>query len=311
MNRFFIIALCIVIVSSASGSASDTIVLKSKPIYGKEARVISFILDNNHYRRMRLNDSLSSAILDRYINELDNNRTYFLSEDVKSFEKFRFSIDDLTRSENVEPAYEIYNVFRQRYSERMKYVIGILTNQEFDYTLDEYYETNREKEPWANSIAELEDIWRKIIKSQALSLKLAGKKQNEIKEALDKRYLRFVKSVSQFTSEDVFNMYMNSVTEAYDPHTNYLSPKASDLFNQQMKLSLEGIGAQLQTENDYTKISRILPGGPAEKSDLIHANDLITGVAQGKEGEMIDVVGWRLDDVVKLIKGPKGRRRTA
>jgi carboxyl-terminal processing protease len=288
------------------GGSPDTLVLKSKPIYGKEARVISFILDNNHYRRMRLNDSLSSAILDRYLNELDNNKTYFLAADIKSFDKYRFSLDDLTRNENVEPAYEIYNVFRKRYAERMDYLMKGLIGQEFDYSVDEYYETDREKEPWANSINELNEIWRKIIKSQALSLKLAGKNPAEIKETLDKRYQRFIKSVGQFTSEDVFNVYMNSVTEAYDPHTNYLSPKASDLFNQQMKLSLEGIGAQLQTDNDYTKISRILPGGPAEKSDKIHANDLITGVAQGKDGEMADVIGWRLDEVVKLIKGPKG-----
>ncbi len=288
------------------GQSRDTLVLQAKPIYGKEARVISFILDNNHYRRMHLNDSLSSAILDRYLNELDNNKTYFLASDIKAFDKYRFSIDDLTRNENVEPAYEIYNVFRKRYSERMDYLMSNLTGKEFDYTVDEYYETDREKEPWANSTTELNEIWRKIIKSQALSLKLAGKNPAEIKETLDKRYQRFIRSVQQFTSEDVFNVYMNSVTEAYDPHTNYLSPKASDLFNQQMKLSLEGIGAQLQTDNDYTKISRILPGGPAEKSDKIHANDLITGVAQGKEGEMTDVVGWRLDEVVKLIKGPKG-----
>lgn len=308
MKKSIMLTVSAVLISLTSLLAlnQDTLVLKSKPVYGKEARVISFILDNNHYRRMHLNDSLSSAILDRYVNELDNNKTYFLASDIKSFDKYRFSIDDLTRNENVEPAYQIYNVFRKRYSERMTYVMANLVGKEFDYTVDEYYETDREKLPWANSADELNEIWRKIIKSQALSLKLAGKKQPEIKETLDKRYQRFIKSVGQFTSEDVFNVYMNSVTEAYDPHTNYLSPKASDLFNQQMKLSLEGIGAQLQTDNDYTKISRILPGGPAEKSDKIHANDLITGVAQGKDGEMADVIGWRLDEVVKLIKGPKG-----
>ncbi len=308
MKKSILLAVFTVLISLTPTFAVtlDTLVLKSKPIYGKEARVISFILDNNHYRRMHLNDSLSSAILDRYLNELDNSRTYFLAADIKSFDRYRFSLDDLTRNENIEPAYEIYNIFRKRFTERMDYLMSNLIGKEFDYTVDEYYETDREKELWANSTTELNEIWRKIIKSQALGLKLAGKKPAEIKETLDKRYQRFIKSVGQFTSEDVFNVYMNSVTEAYDPHTNYLSPKASDLFNQQMKLSLEGIGAQLQTDNDYTKISRILPGGPAEKSDKIHANDLITGVAQGKEGEMMDVVGWRLDEVVKLIKGPKG-----
>ncbi len=293
--------------SIANGNTlRDTLELKSKPVYGKEAKVISYVLDNNHYRKLKLDDSLSSAILDRYIKELDNNKSYFISSDLKKFEKYRFTIDDLTRMENVEPAYEIYNVFRSRYKERMEFVMSNLINQEFDYSIDEYYETDRDKEVWANSVAELNDIWRKVIKNQALSLKLTGKSQVEIKEVLKKRYERFIKSVSQFTGEDVFGVYMNSITEAYDPHTNYLSPKASALFKQSMSLSLEGIGAQLQTENDYTKIARIMPGGPAEKSDLIHNNDFIIGVAQGKDGEMVDVIGWRIDEVVKLIKGPKG-----
>lgn len=284
----------------------DTTRLVSKPIYGKEANIIVQILDKNHFRKIMLNDSLSSTILDHYIKELDNNKTYFLASDVKSFEKYRLSIDDLTKLENVEPAYEIYNIFRKRYKERMDYAINKLINQTFDYSSNEVYETDREKEPWAVTSEQLNDVWRKIIKSQALSLKLAGKKQEEITETLKKRYERFSKSVAQFNSEDVFSLYMNSITEAYDPHTNYLSPKASDLFKQGMSLSLEGIGAQLQTDNDFTKVFKIIPGGPADKSGLLSANDIITGVAQGKDGEMVDVVGWRIDDVVKLIKGPKG-----
>lgn len=305
---FVVISFLGLSVSYGFGSLSkrDTLELKSKPIYGKEAKVISYVLDNNHYRKLRLNDSLSSAILDRYVKELDNNKSYFIASDLKDFEKYRFKIDDLTRNENIEPAYEIYNVFRKRYKERMEYVMRNLIDQEFDYSVDEYYETDRDKEPWAKSVSELNDIWRMTIKNQALGLKLTGKKQEEIKDLLKKRYERFVKSVSQFSGEDVFSVYMNSITEAYDPHTNYLSPKASALFKQSMSLSLEGIGAQLQTENDYTKIVKILPGGPAEKSGLIQNNDLIIGVAQGKDGEMVDVIGWRIDEVVKLIKGPKG-----
>ncbi len=287
-------------------ASADTLELKSKPVYGKEAKVISYVLDNNHYRKLHLNDSLSSAILDRYIKELDNNKSYFLAADLKEFEKYRFAIDDLTRNENVQPAYEIYNVFRKRYKERMDYVMNTLVGEEFDYSVDEYYETDRDKESWPASEAELNEIWRKTIKNQALGLKLTGKNSSEIKDILKKRYDRFIKSVSQFSGEDVFNVYMNAITESYDPHTNYFSPKASALFKQSMSLSLEGIGAQLQAENDYTKVARILPGGPAEKSDQIHNNDLIIGVAQGKDGEMVDVIGWRIDEVVKLIKGPKG-----
>ena len=310
MRRKIVLGILITFLGTISVSYGfeirDTVELKSKPVYGKEAKVISYVLDNNHYRKLHLNDSLSSAILDWYVKELDNNRSYFIASDIKDFEKFRFAIDDLTRTENIEPAYEIYNVFRKRYKERMEYVMNNLIDQEFDYSIDEYYETDRDKEQWANSIAELNDIWRKAIKSQALGLKVSGKKQEEIKDVLKKRYERFSKSVSQFSSEDVFSVYMNSITEAYDPHTNYLSPKASTLFKQSMSLSLEGIGAQLQTDNDYTKVARILPGGPAEKSDLIHNDDFIIGVAQGLEGDIVDVIGWRIDEVVKLIKGPKG-----
>jgi carboxyl-terminal processing protease len=301
----FAIVFLIPFLSYSQVVPKDT-VMTSKPIFGKEAKLISEILNANHYRKIKLNDSLSSAILDRFVSELDNNKSYFLESDIKSFEKFRLVIDDLTKSENVSPAFEIYRVFSKRYSERMKLVLEKLVAQDFDFSANEFYETNREKEPWAKSAEELNDIWRKVIKSQALSLKLAAKKPDEIKETLKKRYERSAKSVAQFNAEDVFSLYMNSITEAFDPHTNYLSPKASDLFKQGMSLSLEGIGAQLQAENDFTKVAKIIPGGPADKSGLLAANDLITGVAQGKEGEMVDVVGWRLDDVVKLIKGPKG-----
>ena len=288
------------------GAGKDSLELKPKPVYGKEARVASYILDNNHYRKIRLNDSLSAVILDMYIKELDNSKTYFLASDIKYFDRYKFSLDDLIRNENVNPAYEIYNVFAKRYKERMDYIMNTLIAKEFDFAVDEYQETDREKEPWATTVEELNDVWRKIIKSQALSLKLVGKKQPEITETLKTRYERFAKFFTQFNTEDVFSIYMNSITGAYDPHTNYFSPKQSDLFKQQMSLSLEGIGAQLQAENDYTKVVRILPGGDAEKSGKVSVNDLIIGVAQGKEGEMVDVLGWRLDDVVKLIKGPKG-----
>ncbi len=306
INRLVALGLVWMVSGSVFASRQDTLELKSKPVYGREARTITEVLSGNHYRKIRLNDSLSSAILDRYIQELDNNRTYFLEADIKSFEKYRYSIDDLTRAENVAPAYEIYTVFRKRYIDRMNYVLNTLINQEHNYAVNEFYETNREKEPWAKSTKEMNEIWRKVIKSQALSLKLAGKKPDEIKETLKKRFERFEKSVAQFNSEDVFSVYMNSITEAYDPHTNYFSPKASDLFKQSMSLSLEGIGAQLQTDNDYTKVANVIPGGPADKSGLLHNNDYIVGVAQGKEGDMVDVIGWRIDDVVKLIKGPKG-----
>jgi carboxyl-terminal processing protease len=288
------------------GHPGDTTALKPKKVYGKEAKVISYLLDNYHFRKIGFTDSLSSAVFDAYLNELDPSRTYFLESDIKSFEPFRFKIDDYIAQENVDVAFSIYKVFKERYLAQMDYVVNTLSSKEFDFTLDEFYDSDRDKAPWPKTQAEVNDIWRKIMKNQALSLKLSGKKQEEISKTLKTRFERFQKTIAQFNSEDVFSIFMNAITESYDPHTNYLSPKASDLFKQSMSLSLEGIGARLQTENDYTKVFEIIPGGPAEKSERIHVNDLIIGVGQGDAGEMVDVIGWRVDDVVKLIKGPKG-----
>jgi carboxyl-terminal processing protease len=307
--KFFLAGLLMysaAIVSIANPFPGDTVDLKAKPVYGKEAKVIAYILDNNHYRKIALDDSLSSVILTEYIKNLDNNKTYFTQADIAAFEKHRFKIDDYTRAENVDVAYEIYAVFRKRFNERMKYVTENLVAKPFDYTLDEYYETDRDKEKWCKTDAELDEVWRKMIKAQALSLKLTGKTDEETSKALKERYERFIKSIYQFNSEDVFSVYMNTITESYDPHTNYFSPRDADIFNQKMSLSLEGIGARLKTENDYTKVDEIIPGGPADKSKLILANDRIIAVGQGEKGEMVDVIGWRIDEVVKLIKGPKG-----
>ena len=310
MKKFVVLFFAALLAGSAySTHLRDTTELKPKAVYGKEAKVIAYILDNNHYRKIRLNDSLSSVILDQYVKTLDNNKSYFTESDLKSFEKYRFQIDDLTKAEIVDPAYEIYNVFKKRFDERMDFVLNKLVKQQFDFSVDEYYETDRDKAPWCKNEVELNEVWRKIIKSQALSLKLTGKTQPEIQKMLTERYDRLIKSYSRdVNTEDVFSMYMNSITEAYDPHTNYFSPAAADRFQQSMKLSLEGIGARLQTDNDYTKVVEVIPGGPAEKSNMIKVNDRTVGVGQGADGEVVDVIGWRIDDVVKLIKGPKGTK---
>ncbi len=310
MKRILYLFLAILIVwNTQAAIPADTTQLKPKPVYGKEAKVISFILDNNHYRKISLNDSLSSVILDQYLGALDNNKTYFTTQDISTFEKYRYRLDDLTKSENVDPAFEIYGVFKKRFDERLDYVLAKLVSEDFDYTRDEYYETDRSKEPWCKNEGELNEVWRKIIKNQALSLKLAGKQPEDIKKTLKERYERLVKTYTRdVNAEDIFSMYMNCITESYDPHTNYFSPSAAERFKQSISLSLEGIGARLQTENDYTKVVEVLPGGPAEKSHLLNVNDRIVSVGQGEDGEMVDVIGWRIDDVVKLIKGPKGTK---
>ncbi|MEM8568535.1 MAG: carboxy terminal-processing peptidase [Bacteroidota bacterium] len=300
------LALVVVSVYGGTLSFSDSLELKPKAHYGQEARLVSQILTTYHFKKIALDDSLSSVILDNYIATLDNNKSYFLQSDMDEFEGFRNQLDDMTSFGEVEVAFEIFNRFRSRFNERMQYVRQELTTRVYDYSVDESYQTERENEPWAKDKSELNELWRKIIKSQTLSLKLSDRDEKEIQENITKRYRRFQKNVDQYTSEDVFELYMNTVAEAFDPHTNYFSPRTSDRFKQNMSLSLEGIGARLQMDNDFTKIVQIMPGGPAEKSGLLHDNDRIVGVAQGADGEMVDVIGWRLDDVVQLIKGPKG-----
>jgi carboxyl-terminal processing protease len=309
--RFRCVWLLAVLVCVTAGASAFAVVdsaFQIKPVFGKQTKMVVTILELRHYRKLPFGDSLSSVVLDNYLLSLDNSKTYFLKSDVQSFEKYRYQLDDLSKAERVEPAFEIYSVFEKRFRQRMDYVLKQLINKEFDFTSDEYYESNRDNAPWAASEKELNEVWVKIIKNQALSLKLAGKTQTEIAETLQQRYQRFVKSMSQTTSEDIFSTYLNVIAESYDPHTNYFSPRTADVFKQNMSQSFEGIGARLQADNDYTRVAEILPGGPAEKSKLIFADDRIVGVAQGDSGEMVDVIGWRLDEVVKLIKGPKGTK---
>src|SRR5258706_14528244 len=197
MKKLLVLLSLMAAFQASWASLADTVELKPKPVYGREARVISYILDSYHYRKIALNDSLSAAILQHYFNELDNNRSYFLASDIQSFDKYKFAIDDLTRKEDVSPAYAIYKVFRQRYTERMEYIVKDLIGTDFDYTIDENYDSDRDKQPWAATLADLNDVWRKVIKSQALSLKLAGKKQEENNAVVPNTYVRLAKALKQ------------------------------------------------------------------------------------------------------------------
>ena len=310
MNRLKAVVVCGLVLILGGGfsfaNPSDSTDLVPKPHFASEAQLAAQILSTYHFRKISFNDSLSSVILDDYIETLDNNKSYFLQSDIESFKQYRYVLDDYTKEGQVEPAYAIYKVFKQRFDERMDYIYNTLLNYNYDFTVDEYYNTDRSEEPWSKNTEELNDQWRKIVKSQALSLKLNGKDQKDIAKTIKTRYDRFKKSIDQYNAEDVFELYMNTIAEAFDPHSNYFSPKTSDRFQQNMSLSLEGIGARLQNDNDFTKVVEILPGGPAMKSDAIHADDRIIAVGQGEEGEMVDIIGWRVDDVVTLIKGPKG-----
>ncbi|HEX2982339.1 MAG TPA: carboxy terminal-processing peptidase [Ignavibacteriales bacterium] len=258
-----------------------------------------------HFKQVEINDSLSSQIFDKYIKTLDYSRTYFYQSDIDEFENFRYTFDDNMFAGNLRPAYKIFNVYRTRIDERIQYIKQLL-DRGFDFTADEYLQVDRDKELWPKNADEANELWRKRVKNEALNLILAGKEWSATRETLIKRYDNFLKAINEYDSEDVFQLFMNSFGESVDPHTSYLSPVSSDNFKISMSLSLEGIGAQLQTENDYTIIREIVPGGPAFKSGLLHVNDKITAVGQGEEGEMEDIIGWRITDVVQKIRGPKG-----
>ena len=288
-----------------TSSPNANSVIMPTPKQEKVNQLVTEILTKYHYRKLSLNDSLSSAIFDRYLKTLDFNRVYFLASDVAGFEKYRTQLDDDLKEGKLEPAYEMYNVFKRHFKERNEYVSKLL-EKEFDYSADEYYISDREKASWCGTKQELDEEWRKMIKNQALSLKLSGKSWAETTKVLGDRYKLMDKSIGQYNSEDVFQMYMNSFAEAIDPHSSYFSPATAASFNIEMANALEGIGASLRTENDYTKVAEILAGGPAFKSKLIVKDDKIVAVAQGDSGPMVDVIGWRIDEVVKLIRGSKG-----
>ncbi|GAB3642787.1 carboxy terminal-processing peptidase [Spirosoma arcticum] len=289
--------------STSSSAPIDD--LKPSISQEKVETLVAKLLTTYHYRKVRLDDSLSSVVWDNYLKEVDQNKTYLLASDVASFEKYRKQIDDALINGDLTAAYDLYNVFRKRYQERSEFIKQEL-KKPFIFTADENFNTDREKATWPKTAEEQNDLWRKILKNQALELKLGNRKDSAVVALMNQRYTNLDKGVNRIKSADVFQIYMNSFAEALDPHTNYLSPSNADRFNQEMSQSLEGIGALLQEDGDYIKITNVLPGGPAFKSNLLKTNDKIAGVAQGDNGPMVNTSNWQVDEVVKLIKGPKG-----
>ena len=264
-------------------------------------------LEERHYAKHRYDDDLSSSHLDSYIDSLDGSKMFFTEADIADFEQYRTVMDDQLHEGNLEAGYMIFNRFQDRLVARMEAVVNSLpdTVAAMDFEVDESFPLEVENLAWAKNQKELDDRWRKRLKNEVLSLKLAEKEADEIAPTLSKRYASQLKRVQQYNSQDVFQVYANALTELYDPHTNYLSPRRSENFNINMSLSLEGIGAVLQQEDEYTKVARLVAKGPADKQGELQPSDKIVGVGQDAEGGIEDVIGWRLDEVVELIRGPK------
>jgi carboxyl-terminal processing protease len=270
-----------------------------------EDELITTILQRYHYRKFQLNDSLSGVIFNRYLKSLDDNRSYFYASDIADFNQYKYQLDDDIKNGNLNPPFIMFNVFKNRMNERIDFAERTL-DKGFNFNENDEFQIDREKAAWAKDSVELNSIWYKKTKNDALNLILTGKKWDDIKSTLKKRYENLRKSLLQYSNEDVFQLFENSFAESLDPHTDYMSPSTSDNFKIDMSRSLEGIGAQLQTEDEYTKIADVIAGGPAFKSKQLHKDDKIVAVAQGKEGEFVDIIGWRVTDVVQLIRGPKG-----
>lgn len=272
---------------------------------GNAALWATRFLTRFHYKRVPLDDAMSGRMLDRFIESLDGDKMMFLATDIGEFNAYRNGLDDAIFDQQLDPPFTIYKRYRERTEERTRYARDLL-KQGFDFSVNETYDFDREDLPWAKTAAELNDLWRRRVKNDWLRLKLAGKDDKAIAETLDKRYRGYTDRLGDLDTEDVFQNFMNAYTQEIEPHTNYLAPRTSENFNIQMRLSLEGIGAVLQREDEYTVIRQIVKGGPADKSGKLKPGDRIVGVGQGVDSVLTDVVGWKVDDVVDRIRGKKG-----
>ena len=265
------------------------------------------VIEERHYASRRYDDILSAQHFAAYIDALDPQRMFFDASDISEFAKWRLELDNAGRSGDLNPAFTMFDRYHKRLKERLE---GILTSlpdtlENFDYSVEEFLVIDHSLMPWADDTSELDDRWRKRLKNQALSLKIADKAPEEIPITLERRYQNQLNRLSQYNAQDVFQIYANTLAEQYDPHTNYFSPRRAENFDINMSLSFEGIGAILQIDDEYAKVARLVPAGPADKQGQLRPSDLIIGVGQGDDGPIEDVVGWRLDEIVDLIRGPQ------
>lgn len=270
-----------------------------------EMKVVDRLLEQFHYKDYYLDDALSHSILNNYIDSLDPSRLFFTASDIDEIKKLENAFDDFIRRGVTAAYHSIFDIYRIRVEQRTEYALQRLEHN-FDFGIDELYELDRSKAPWAESEKELDNLWRKRIKNDFINLYLSDEDDEKAHEMLRKRYKNIAKRADQLKDNEIFQIYINAYANAIEPHTGYFSPRATEEFNINMRLSLQGIGAVLRSKDDYTEIVSIVPGGPADQSGLLHADDKIIAVAQGVEGDLVDIIGWRLSDVVDLIRGPKG-----
>lgn len=310
MSRKIILSLVALLIIQFAKAEKDSLQIQLKTFSPENQhpilyQVIGQVLNSYHYRKLVLDDKLGSTLLKNLIDNLDPAKVYFLQEDINKFESYKNILDDEIMQGNLSKPFEIYNLYQERLYDRIQFTFALLNN-EMDFSANDSILIDRDISSFCKTRKEHDDLWIRKTKSEALQLKADGKDFKTYSDILRKRYYNLLKQLSKTKNEDVFSYVANSLSEIADPHTNYFSPRAAEDFATSMSLSLEGIGATLQTENEYTKIREVVKGGPADKSKLLFANDRITGVGQGKDGEIVSVLDWRIDDVVSLIRGKKG-----
>ena len=297
--------LCIFLALAPSAYALDAgspPVLAPQKEQAQAARFSAQFLSRYGYKPVPLDDTLSAKIMDRFIKSLDPDRVLFMQADIDTFMADSTKIDDAIKREDLKIPFSIFNTYGQRVAGRMDYARNLL-EQNFDFSVQEVYALEREDAPWPQTEAESDDLWRKRVKGDWLRLKLAGKTDAVIRDTLSKRYQNSLERAFKYKSEDVFQSFMDAYTTSVDPHTDYFGARAAAEFDISMKLSLVGIGAVLQERDDYTTIRELVPGGPAQLSGKLMVGDRITGVGQGEDGPIKEVVGTRLDEVVQMIRG--------
>ena len=300
------LALCIVslTVQAKQPDTESLPVLKQDDVHQVVAKRLTNFFTQAHYRNFALDGAFSAKIFDRYFKMLDGSKAIFIQSDVDTFRNRQELLGQELFDGNLKTAYDIYNLAMHKRYERYKYALKVLQSP-MDFSTDDEIDFNREEISWPTTEKELDSYWDKRVKYDELSLSLSGKDENQIRETLTKRYNRVLKTIEQSNNEDAFQVFMNAFAREIDPHTSYLAPRKKRDFDTEMSLSFEGIGATLSQQDDYTVIMSFVTGGPAEKSKSIAVGDKIIGVGQSNS-PIEDVIGWRLDDIVDKIRGPKG-----
>ena len=285
-------------------------ILSENPVDSHLLKLVAALSEQAHFSRKKITNELSPFILINFLEKLDPVKMYFTRSDIRYFQRYRFKIDDALKQGNLEPIYDIFRIYRLRVQQRLGFCVNLLLTQDHNFESDGSYDFNRQVKNWFDDIEELENLWQKKTHNDLLTLILAGQSKEIAIEVLEKRYRRFIRKVNLFDEEDVISIFLNAFVHTLDPHSNYLNPTQSEEYEIQMSLSYQGIGARLNLADEQVQVVNIIPGGPAAKDGRLKPMDKIIGIMDEKNETITDLIGWDLDEVVKLIRGPKGTRVT-